>query len=172
MELVALDKAVSPVLYSSDKMYMSLLAAQQHLLSCGPTHVQSSNAADHPIINPNYFSVPFDVKVATEGTAYLRKVAATPQYATILGTEIYPGQGTDLQNYTISAVSTQFHPVSTASMLLQGQGGIINTSLRVYGTSNVRIVDASIVPLHISAHIKVTVYGIAEKAADLILTGL
>jgi choline dehydrogenase-like flavoprotein len=131
MELVALDEAASPGLYSSDKTYMSLLAAQQHLLSRGSIHLQSSNAADHPIINPNYFSVPFDVTVATAGTAYLRKIAATSQYSAILGTEVYPGQGTDLQNYTISTVSTEFHPVGTASMLPQDQGGVVDTSLRV-----------------------------------------
>jgi choline dehydrogenase-like flavoprotein len=155
-----------------NKTYMTFFAAQQHLLSRGSIHINSSNATVHPVINPNYFSVPFDVKVATAGTAYCRKVAATQQYTAILGTEVYPGQGADLQNFTTtSGFNTACHPIGTASMLPRQDGGVVDSSLKVYGTANVRVVDASIIPLHISAHPQGTVYGIAEKAADIILNG-
>lgn len=46
--------------------------------------------------------------------------------------------------------------------------GVVDAKLRVYDTKNVRVVDASIMPLQISAHLSSTVYGIAEKAADII----
>ena len=32
------------------------------------------------------------------------------------------------------------------------QGGVVDPTLKVYGTANVRVVDLSIVPLHIAAH--------------------
>lgn len=54
-------------------------------------------------------------------------------------------------------------------MLPRSEGGVVDSSLKVYGTSNVRVVDASVIPLHISAHVQATIYGIAEKAADMIL---
>lgn len=47
-------------------------------------------------------------------------------------------------------------------------GGVVDAHLIVYDTANVRVVDASIMPTQISAHLSSTVYGIAEKAADLI----
>jgi choline dehydrogenase-like flavoprotein len=172
MELIALDGIYCPsAVAAPNKTYSTFSAAQQHLLSRGSVHINSSKASDYPIINPNYYSVPFDVKVATAGTSYLRKIAAAPQYAALFGTEVVPGQGVDLQNYTTTVgFGTEFHPIGSVSMLPKDEGGVVDSSLKVYGTSNVRVVDASIIPLHISAHLQGTTYGIAEKAADIILS--
>jgi hypothetical protein len=73
-------------------------------------------------------------------------------------------------------------------MLPLAYGGVVNTSLVVHGTVNVRVVDVSVMPMSVSgawrfdvlvliiywrffvlaAHTMATAYGIAERAADLI----
>jgi choline dehydrogenase-like flavoprotein len=49
--------------------------------------------------------------------------------------------------------------------------GVVNSDLKVYGTTNVRVVDASIIPLHIAANIQATVYAIAEKVGLRLTAG-
>ncbi len=53
-------------------------------------------------------------------------------------------------------------------MLPRSLGGVVDNNLQVYGTRNVRVVDASIMPLQVSGHLSASVYAIAEKASDLI----
>lgn len=37
-------------------------------------------------------------------------------------------------------------------MSLQNESGVVNSLLQVYGTTNVRVADLSILPVHVSAH--------------------
>ena len=53
-------------------------------------------------------------------------------------------------------------------MLPRQYGGVVDPNLRVYGTTNLRVVDSSIFPLVPGAHLQAVVYGVAEKAADTI----
>jgi choline dehydrogenase-like flavoprotein len=53
-------------------------------------------------------------------------------------------------------------------MLPRAEGGVVDSDLRVYGTKNLRVVDASIFPLHVQGNIMSLVYAVAERGADLI----
>jgi len=85
IELFALDAFQCPAgMPAPNKTYTTFGVPQQHSLSRGSVHINSSNASNHPVINPNYYSVPFDVKVAVAGVSYLRKLAATSEYTSLL----------------------------------------------------------------------------------------
>ena len=53
-------------------------------------------------------------------------------------------------------------------MLPEKMGGVVDEKLKVYGTNNVRMVDASVFPIIPRANIITMVYATAEKAADVI----
>ena len=65
-------------------------------------------------------------------------------------------------------VISNSHPIGTAAMMSREMGGVVNPQLRVYGTANVRVVDASILPMEMSGHPTATLYAVAERAADMI----
>jgi nitrate reductase alpha subunit len=91
--------------------------------------------------------------------------------STILTTEAVPGAettGDALAAHVKTTVGTEYHPMSSCSMLPKDKGGVVDTRLVVYGTSNVRVADASIMPVHVSAHLMASTYGVAEKVSDLI----
>ncbi|PQE05516.1 aryl-alcohol dehydrogenase protein [Rutstroemia sp. NJR-2017a BBW] len=67
-----------------------------------------------------------------------------------------------------SSTMTNYHPCGTCSMMREDLGGVVNGRLRVYGTRNVRVVDASVIPVIPRGNIITSVYALAEKAADMI----
>ena len=58
---------------------------------------------------------------------------------------------------------TWFHTAGTAAM-----GKVVDTDCKVKGIRGLRVVDASIMPLSITAHLQAPMYAVAEAAADII----
>ncbi|KAI1014234.1 hypothetical protein LB504_008747 [Fusarium proliferatum] len=69
--------------------------------------------------------------------------------------------------HVMEKITTERHPSGTAAMMPIELGGVVDPELMVYGTCNLRIADASIMPLIPSAHLQASVYAIAEKIVVL-----
>lgn len=52
-------------------------------------------------------------------------------------------------------------------MLPRAMGGVVDTRLKVYGTTNVRVVDATIQPMQLSGNLMANLYAIAEWVSDM-----
>lgn len=50
-----------------------------------------------------------------------------------------------------------------------GMGKVVDTDLKVKGVEHLRVIDASVFPIVITAHLQVAVYAMAEQAAAIII---
>ena len=53
-------------------------------------------------------------------------------------------------------------------MMPREMGGVVSERLVVHGTRNLRVVDASVMPIIPRGNIQSSVYMVAERAADII----
>lgn len=151
--------------------------------SRGNVTIKSTNPFTKPTVNVGFFSVPWDLTVQTQGARLAREIFHTTPLTKLYTSESIPGYTTvpsngvngtdaDWQSWILQQGASGFHsvshPIATAAMMKYSLGGVVNAQLTVYNTTNLRIVDASIVPLQLSAHLQSSLYGVAEKAADLI----
>lgn len=141
--------------------------------SRGRVSISSSSSFDPPVLNPNYLSHPIDLLQFVLAFNYTRVLRNTASLRSISITETYPGPDTktqaDIETFIRGHVGSEHHHSGTASMLPRNLGGVVDEKLRVYGVKGLRVVDASVVPMLVAAHLQATVYGVAEKGAAIIL---
>ncbi|KAH8666046.1 glucose oxidase-like protein [Tricladium varicosporioides] len=143
--------------------------------SRGNVHITSADPMVQPAMNPNFFLLDYDLEVQVAIAKWTRKFWASEPIGKYV-TELSPGFATVPANASDEVwgeyVKTNFggnsHPVGTAAMMPEQLGGVVDARLKVYGTSNVRVVDASVFPFQVSGHLSSTIYAIAEKASDMI----
>ncbi|KAJ5623331.1 hypothetical protein N7490_011936 [Penicillium lividum] len=151
--------------------YWSLLP-----FSRGNIHITSDDPSKPASINPNYFMFDQDIIAEAEIAYYIRNAFNTAPLSDLVteefvpGMELLPNNASETQwtDWIKETYRSNFHPVGTASMLPRAKGGVVDPQLKVYGTKNVRVVDASVLPFQICGHLTSTLYAVAERAADLI----
>jgi choline dehydrogenase-like flavoprotein len=107
-----------------------------------------------------------------ELTKFVRRLGKTAPLGDIIAREHNPGPEVQTDEELIAWIkqytNSIAHTSGTCSMLPRDKGGVVDPRLKVYGTHNLRVVDLSILPLHIGAPTQVYVYGMAEQASDII----
>ncbi|CAI7609380.1 unnamed protein product [Penicillium viridicatum] len=151
---------------------IGITAALQHPFSHGRIYINSSNPMDFPVIDPNYMSNPADAEILLAGIKLARQIGQTSPMSKVLTNETTPGSSVqsddDWIEWLRKSAGTEFHPSSSCAMLPEKQGGVVDANLLVYGLSNVRVADASVIPISLSTHLMSSTYGIAEQASDII----
>ncbi|KAK7458691.1 hypothetical protein VKT23_009690 [Stygiomarasmius scandens] len=144
-------------------------------LSRGRTHISSSNPLVAPTVDPAYWAHPLDIAIQVGGIKLARKMLTTNPLGSVYEGEFEPGSDKktdeEIEEWLRGVVASDNHEVGSLAMLPKDLGGVVDTNLMIYGTKNVRVVDASVIPYPISAHLSASVYMIGEKAADMIKRG-
>ncbi|KAI1384855.1 putative GMC oxidoreductase [Hypoxylon trugodes] len=144
--------------------------------SRGSVHLKSAEDIGDPVFDPEYFLVDFDVAVQTGIGRISQEFWYTSPINDLVVNNLVPGEAALPRNATdsqwqaffASTLSPNHHPIGSASMMSRELGGVVDSQLKVYGTSNVRVVDASVLPMQFSGHLTATLYAVAERAVGFI----
>lgn len=157
-----------------------LSLAMMRPLSRGTVRPRSASIFDLPVVDPRYCADPLDCLVLARALLFNCALIATPAMAELEPVVLAPyfcpdasdvdRAGTNARMLALvkQKLVTEFHPSGTTAMLPLELGGVVDTDLKVYGTSNLRVVDAGVMPVIVGAHLQAVVYAVAERAADII----
>ncbi len=141
--------------------------------SRGEINIVSDDSRVYPKIKMNYLSTDDDRRVAAQGLKIVRKIMLeTETFKKYEPEEYRPGShitdDEELVREGSNFTQTIFHPVGTCKMG-QDEMSVVDEKLKVRGVSNLRVVDASIMPNITSGNTNAPTIMIAEKASDMIL---
>ena len=168
-------KGYSELLKKKDYLTWAVLKA--HTLNTGGVvRLKTANPLDTPNINFHYFEEGTDkdgedLEAVVDGIEVARKMSeAIPK---LIDYEEMPGGNKitrdDLKQY-VRDEAWGHHACGTCAMKPKKEAGVIDSKFRVYGTKNLRVVDASIFPRIPGFFIVTSIYVAAEKAADDIIS--
>jgi len=146
--------------------------AIQHAFSRGSVLINSNDPFDTPLVDPRYLEQSSDLTMLRAALNVSRSIGSAQPLNGHLGQETQPGSNVtkddDIDNYIRSIAGTEYHPCGTAAMLPQDKGGVVDNKLLVYGTSNLRVIDGSVIPFVTSAHLMSVIYATAEIGSEII----
>ncbi|KAK5999348.1 hypothetical protein QM012_005566 [Aureobasidium pullulans] len=150
--------------------FVSFNSMLSHPFSTGSVHITSTDPHSKPKIDLNYHSHPLDLEIHARHMQVLDRLAKTEPMASYLvpGGRRLPKEYSadtidDYKEVVRAYARTNYHPCGTCSL-----GTVVDSRLNVKGVRNLRVVDASIMPIIPRGNILATVYAVAERAADII----
>ncbi|RYC81794.1 hypothetical protein BFJ63_vAg15311 [Fusarium oxysporum f. sp. narcissi] len=122
--------------------------------STGSVSLKSGKPEDHPKVNLNYLSTEVDND----------QIIGESIPEGLLVEALAPDDSDEKLDQRIAVTGgTSWHPSGTCSM-----GKVVDTEFRVTGVEGLRVVDASVIPVPLSAHLQAPLYALSEQAAAII----
>jgi len=143
----------------------------------GTLRLRSADPLEPPDINFRYFqegsdSGGEDLRAVVTGLKFVHSLTTGLRRAGVIAAQELPAEGADsdeaLAQYARDT-AWGHHASCTCPIAPMDSGGVLDSRFRVYGTSGLRVVDASVFPRIPGFFIVSAIYMAAEKAADVIL---
>lgn len=111
--------------------------------------MQTTNPFDFPLIDPEYFTNPYDLYAATQAIKAANEFVTAPAWDGYIIGPYGPSANTttdeEIEDFIRNYGGTIFHPVGTAyAAPADSEVGVVDNELKVKGASGLRVVDASI----------------------------
>ncbi|KAL1461353.1 hypothetical protein WDU94_013256 [Cyamophila willieti] len=147
--------------------------------SRGKLLLKDSHPLSPPLIYANFFNDTRDLDVIVEGIKMAVQLSKTNAFQSIgsklhkvpiPGCAHYPFGSDAYWGCSVRHITTQLHhQCGTCKMGPRWDpGAVVDPELQVYGVTNLRVVDASVIPAIPGGHTVAVVYMIGEKASDMI----
>ncbi len=140
--------------------------------SRGYIGLKSADPLADPLIQPNYLEHPDDRAALIASVRLVRRIFASPAFATTNGGETEPGAAAQSDEAILADIrkraETIYHPVGTCKMG-QDAMSVVDAELRVHGIDGLRVADASIMPTLIGGNTNAPAMVVGEMAARMIL---
>jgi len=163
--------------FGKERNFLTWVVLKAHTKNtAGRVTLRSDDPLEPPYINFNQFTEggDEDVRAMVEGMRFVRRLNDKVRARGIGSTEQVPGahrqSDEDLEQY-VREHAWGHHACGTCAIGPADRGGVVGSDFRVHGTTSLRVVDASVFPRIPGFFIASAVYLIAEKAADVILSG-
>ncbi|KAM3491643.1 hypothetical protein MY3957_005070 [Beauveria namnaoensis] len=144
-------------------------------LSRGHIHIASSDPFQNAIITPRFLTDAFDQAVGVAVARRIRNLFSNKAFHGVVENAYqYPPLGlnaTDSEylDWFKDTAAGASHWLGSTAMLPRALGGVVDSRLRVYGTSKLHVVDAGILPFQLTSHTMSTLYAVAQRAAQIIV---
>lgn len=149
----------------------SLQAFQLYPNSRGSIHIRSKSPDELPIIKANYLKHKDDQKAVVKALKLLRGLAQKTALSDLIVREVRPGKeittDNDLLEYAKATGHTCWHAISTCKMGTDRMA-VVDSKLRVHNVPNLRVADASVLPILVSSNTNAPSIMVAERCSDFL----
>ncbi|KAH8552871.1 formate oxidase [Umbelopsis sp. PMI_123] len=139
----------------------------------GEVTLNSADPLVQPNINLNFFADDLDIIAMREGVRWTYDLLLNGEGFKDIVVDQYPwdmplDSDEEMKRAVLDRSQTAFHPCGTTRLSKNIDQGVVDPQLRVHGIKNLRVIDASIMPIIPDCRIQNAVYMIGEKGADMI----